>query len=95
VLGPPDPGTPIATNRSGPPLCGGAVVPENERLLSPEDDSFSSGDRSPFNPCNRTAHRIVVVTCVGLAVKALVAYCSGPEVFVKVERPQRSEDVRP
>jgi len=35
------------------------------------------------------------VTCVGLSVKALLAWGSGPQALVKVERPQRSEDVRP
>ena len=35
------------------------------------------------------------VTCVGLSVKALFAWGSGPQALVKVERPQRSEDVRP
>jgi hypothetical protein len=36
------------------------------------------------------------VTCAAGAVKALfVPGCSGPKVLVKVERPQRSEDVRP
>jgi hypothetical protein len=35
------------------------------------------------------------VTCVGSLVKALVALGSGPMVFVKVERPERSEDVGP
>ena len=38
---------------------------------------------------------LVVVTCVGSAVKALFAGSSGPQVLVKVERPQRSEDERP
>jgi hypothetical protein len=35
------------------------------------------------------------VTCVGLSVKALLAWGSGLQALVKVERPQRSEDVRP
>ena len=35
------------------------------------------------------------VTCVGMSVKALLAWGSAPEALVKVERPQRSEDVRP
>jgi hypothetical protein len=33
------------------------------------------------------------VTCVGLSVKVLLAWGSGPQALVKVERPQRSEDV--
>jgi hypothetical protein len=35
------------------------------------------------------------VTCVGLSVKALMAWGAGPQALVKVERPQRSEDVGP
>jgi len=35
------------------------------------------------------------VTCVGWPVKAFFAKSSGRMVLVKVERPQRSEDVRP
>ena len=36
-----------------------------------------------------------VVTCVAPSVKALLAWGSGPQALVKVERPQRSEDERP
>jgi hypothetical protein len=45
-------------------------------------------------PSVRASRRLPGVTCVGLSVKALVAWGSGPEALVKVERPQRSEDVR-
>src|SRR5262249_37620802 len=48
-------------------------------------DLAASGD-----PCETGS-----VTCVGSSVKAVFTGRSGPQVLVKVERPQRSEDERP
>jgi hypothetical protein len=40
-----------------------------------------------------TARMRTRVTCVASSVKAFSAGCSGPQVLVKVEHPQRSEDL--
>ena len=53
----------------------------------PEPIGLGSGEIEHHDPAG--------VTCVGLSVKAFLAEGAGPMVLVKVERPQRSEDVRP
>ena len=59
------------------------------------DGQHARASARPFpSVIAQRTRRITPVTCVGSAVKALFAGSSGPQVLVKVERPQRSEDER-